>query len=163
MDSMYFIISNIDPDSAVTSSQVFVSAGESIGTSMQLLNSYGIHVEAYKTIDGMTYSINPTQFVAPVLKPEVNFALDCNELTTIVNGMVVSTQEIISLDPVKKYIGEPLVTIDIDDEEFPDPYDLVLQHGIDIRPAEDVEFFQSSTFLMVGVVPVTFSKFVYTI
>ena len=159
LDSLHFIISNIDVYSMFSvATPVFVNAGDFIGTPMELSDNYGIHIEAYKTLDNETYTINPTQFVSPALKPQASVVWDCNEVTTTVNGMVVDTQVVADSDPAVSYVGEPLVTIDIDDEEFPQPYDLVLDHGVEMAPAEDIEFFQSSTFLMVGVIPVTFSE-----
>ena len=162
LDSFHFIISNIEPYSTFTATPVFVTAGQALGLAMELTTElHGVHVEAYKTLDNKTYTVNPTQFIPPVLKPKATVVWDCNELTTMVNGMVVNTQTVVSSDPVETLVGDPLVTIDIDDEEFPQPYDLILEHDIGLSSMENVEFFQSSTFLMVGVIPVTFSKFLY--
>ena len=143
----------------MTSSPTFVYAGQSIGTAMKLSGGQsGVHVEAYKTLSNKTYTVDPTQFVSPVLSPTATVDWECNEVTTVVNGMVVDTQTVVKSSPVKELIGEPLVTINIPDEEFPQPYDMILDHGVEVSPGENVEFFQSSTFLMVGVIPVTFCK-----
>ena len=158
LDSFYFIISNIDPYHTFNDTPMFVTAGEVIGATMELFDTYSVHIEAYKTLGDKTYTVNPTQFVPPVLKPKASIMWDCNEITTIVNGMVVGTQTVASSNPNEQPIGSPLVTIDVDDEEFPQPYDLILDNDVGLSSAENVEFFQSSTFLMVGVIPVTFCK-----
>ncbi len=161
LDSFYFVISNIDPYHSFNATPIFVTAGEVIGTLID--DTQGVHVEAYKTLDNKTYTMNPTQFVSPVLKPKASVVWDCNEITTIVNGMVVDTQTIAESVPIEQSIGDSLVTIDVNDEEFPQPYDLVLDNDIGLSSAENVEFFQSSTFLMVGVIPVTFCKLLQTL
>lgn len=160
MDSIYFVISNIEPHHMLSNTPLFMKAGEIIGSAKPFNSEYaGIHVEAYKTLGSVTHSIDPTQFVAPVLKPTATVDWDCNEITTIVNGMVVETQDFASTNPKMELIGDPLISIDINDEEFPQPYDLILERTAELSSTEEVEFFQSSTFLMVGVIPVTFGMY----
>lgn len=158
MDSIYFVITNIEPHYTLNDTRSFVKAGEPIGTAKPFGDVHGIHIEVYKTLENVTYNVNPTQFVSPQLKPTATVEWDCNEITTIINGVVVETQDFASTDPEKELIGDPLISIDIDDEEFPQPYDLILEHTTELSSTEAVEFFQASTFLMVGVVPVTFGK-----
>ena len=161
MDSIYFVISNINPLSIFSANPVFVNAGDGIGFASEMGDSHGIHIEAYKILGNSTYSINPTQFLAPVLKPQAEVIWECNDITTMVNDVVIDTRTIGSSSPVLENIGDPLITIDIDDEEFPHPYDLIIDDQVGISSSGDMDFFQGSTFLTVGVIPVTFSEHKY--
>ena len=89
----------------------------------------------------------------------VNIEWDCNEITTLIKGVVVDTQTVSNSDPIKEFIGDPLINLFIPDHEFPQPYDLILEEDIDVSSTDNVEFFESSTFLVVGVIPVTFCEY----
>jgi len=159
LDSLHFIIANINPSNDITSTPTFVAAGEVIGGARELSDQYGIHVEAYKTLNNIEYSLDPTKFIPPVLDPVVDIEWDCNEITTLIKGVVVDTQTISKSDPIQEFIGDPLINLFIPYHEFPQPYDLILEEDFHVSSTDNVEFFQSSTFLVVGVIPVTFSKY----
>ena len=55
-------------------------------------------------------------------------------------------------------IGDPLVD-GVPDHEFPQPHDLVLRAEDSMTSSsESMQFFQSSTFIMVGQIPVQFGE-----
>ena len=159
LDSLHFVIANINPSTDITSTPTFIAAGKVIGEAKELYDVYGIHVEAYKTLNNTEYSQDPTQFIPPVLDPVVNIEWDCNEITTLIKGVVVDTRTVSNSDPIKEFIGDPLINLFIPDHEFPQPYDLILEEDIDVSSTDNVEFLQSSTFLVVGVIPVTFCEY----
>ena len=163
-NSIHFIITNLrlDPSVAPSDRQFFLS-GDVIGypdDSIQIAGESFIHVEAYKVVDGIEYAIDPMQFLQPNLDPQVGIQFECNDLVTYVWGMVVDRRPIspTELEPIM--IGDPLV-VGVPDHEFPQPHDLILRSDDSVTSVERVQFFQSSTFIMVGPIPVQFGEYLY--
>lgn len=156
----HFIIANVIPSDFVSDQPVIVRAGSTIGrtdTSFQLSQQTFIHVESYKTIDGTVHRIDPTQFLQPNLNPMVTVSYECNDFVTYVGGAVIDRRAIAPTSVETEHSGIPLVEL-YPDHEFPQPYDLVLTSEESQTSADNVEFFQSSTFIMVGPIPVQFGK-----
>ena len=154
-----FIIANIISSGFVSDERVLVHAGSTIGsvdTSYQIFNQTFIHVESYKTIDGTSYTIDATQFLQPNLNPKVDVVYSCNDFITFIGGAVIDRRAIVSTNAQVEHIGTPLVE-QFPIHEFPQTYDLVISTATH-NSAENVEFFQSNTFLMVGPIPVQFGE-----
>ena len=137
---------------------MFVRAGATLGSSLSISGKSVTHLEAYKTVDNVEYAQDPSQFLPPVQDPTFNVAWSCNELATLLQGVVVDVSTVSSTQPVKELIGDPLVTIIVPNHEFPQPYDMVLRENHTVSSSNNIQFFQSSTFLTVGPIPVTFCK-----
>lgn len=160
LDSITFIISNIDIAASVMTTPTFVLAGNAIGSysDFQLSGQRFIHVEAYKTVGGVTYTIDPSQFLTLELNPSATIEWDCNDMVTYVRDVVVDTRPVSSTTPSSEPVGDPLVTIVVPDHEFPQPNELVLEGAESVMSGDSVTFFESSTFLMVGPIPVTLGQ-----
>lgn len=148
------IISSTD----ISSTAMFVRAGATLGSALSISGKSVTHLEAYKTVDNVEYAQDPSQFLPPVQDPTFNIAWSCNELATLLQGVVVDVSTVSSTQPVKELIGDPLVTIIVPNHEFPQPYDMVLRENHTVSSSDNIQFFQSSTFLTVGPIPVTFCK-----
>ncbi len=51
--------------------------------------------------------------------------------------------------------------IDVPGHEFPQTFDIISTANVSIQPPSQVTFFQSSTFLMVGQIPIQFGKWTF--
>ena len=154
------IISNVNPASFITVDGVQVFAGDSVGTanSDTLCNDQSfIHVEVYKRLNGSFYAINPVQFLPVQYQPNINTELQCNDVTIMQSGMVISKQPIAGQDPRLQLIDPPIV--DVARNEFPQLRDYVVSDGYSYTSAGETELFSDSTFLLVGPFPVEFSTY----
>ena len=160
LDSIIFIISNVDPLPSVTAMPTFFLAGSSFGStgSFQVSGRSFIHIDAYKILGGVAYPVDPTQFLALQLSPSASITWDCNDMVTYVRGAVVDMRPASSTTPTSRLVGDPLVNIVVPDHEFPQPIDLVLEGAEHVQSPASVQFFQTSTFLMVGPIPVTLGQ-----
>ena len=70
---------------------------------------------------------------------------------------MVDRRSVSPLEPELEYTGSPLVE-GIPGHEFPQPHDLVFKAEESVMSADGVQFFQGSTFLMVGSIPVQFGE-----
>ena len=160
-NGIYFIIANLRPEPSVVSSEPrLLLSGDVIGypdDSVLVAEESFIHVEAYRVVDGNEYAIDPTQFLQPNLDPQVGIQFECNDLVTYVGGMVVDRWAIAPTELETVLIGDPLVN-GVPDHEFPQPHDLILSAEGSMTSSESVPFFQSSTFIMVGPIPVQFGE-----
>lgn len=153
------MISNIVPDSSITSDPRFYLTRDSFATpdsSIQYGGTSFVHIEAYKALNGTEHSMDAAIFLQPRLNPEVSIQFDCNDFVTYVGGVVVDRRDVVS-EELETRIAAALVE-GIPDHEFPQPYDLVLESDESMTSADRVQFFQSSTFLMVGSIPVQFGE-----
>ena len=66
-------------------------------------------MEAYKTVDSVQYTVNPTQFLQPNLRPAVSIEFGCNDLVTYVSGVVVERRPVAGTSLDAEFIGTPLV------------------------------------------------------
>ena len=66
-------------------------------------------MEAFKAIEGVEHSINPTQFLQPNLSPRVNVEFGCNDFVTYVSGVVVDRRPVARATLETDYIGNPLI------------------------------------------------------
>lgn len=158
--SFQFVIANIIPNDFVSDQPVIVQAGSTIGSadaSFQLSQQTFIHVESYKNIDGIMHRVDPTQFLQPNLNPMVAVSYECNDFVTYVGGAVIDRRAIAPSSVDMEHIGMPLVDL-YPIHEFPQPHDLMLTSEESQTSADNVEFLQSSTFIMVGPIPVQFGK-----
>jgi hypothetical protein len=201
-NGIYFILSNIIPAPSLTVQPQFYQSGNPIAsasTSQPVQSGKNfVHIEAYKMLNGQFFPLDPTQFLQPDLNVSVSVQLECNDVVTYVEGMVVERRNVLSsADVSRMQIGDPLVEgnekrfsfcsthawihhnislslclrlsfllslslyhiTGIPGHEFPQPYDLVIESSDSITSgATPVQFFQSSTFIMVGQIPVQFGK-----
>ena len=144
----------------LSSSPLFIKAGIELGFANLIAGKSTIHVEAYKsTIEapGTLYPQDPSQFLPSTVNPTASISWGCNEIATLINGAVVDVTTAVSNEPVQALVGDPLVDFNIA-HEFPQPYDLILKDNKTISSHTNVAFFESSTFLTVGPIPVSFSK-----
>ena len=141
----------------------FVLAGDAIGSFSDFLLSGQkfIHVEAYKMVGDVAYSVDPSQFLSLELSPSATVDWDCNDMVTYVRDVVVDTRPVSSTTPTSQPVGDPLVNIVVPDHEFPQALELVLEGAESVQSADSVTFFESSTFLMVGPIPVTLGEWVW--
>ena len=160
------MITNFVPSDSISSEPAFVSSGNMIDHSNDFGSGTGpatfVHLEAYKELAGTRYAVNPTQFLQPVLDPTISTEiLECNDVMTYVGGVAVDHALIVQEDPLKVYVGDPLVE-GIPRHEFPRPFDRLVSAESESELAspqdEAVGFYQSSTFIMVGSIPVQFGK-----
>ena len=112
LSGLHFLISNIVPNPSLNSQPRFFLSGDTIATSddsIQIGGESFIHVEAFKTIEGVEHRINPTQFLQPNLSPEVSVEFGCNDFVTYIGGVVVDRRPIARTTLETEYIGNPLV------------------------------------------------------
>lgn len=112
-NGVYFILSNVIPSPSLTVGQQFYQSGSVIASASnsQLPNgkSY-VHIEAYKMLNGQFFTLDPTQFLQPDLNVSVSVQLECNDIVTYVEGMVVERRNVLSSTEVTQMqVGEPLV------------------------------------------------------
>ena len=153
------VITNVDPASFVGADGVQVYTGQLIGvTSSDILcdNTPFIHVEIYKELNGISYAIDPAQFLPVQVQPDISLELQCNDVTVMESGMVIRKQPIAGQDPVLQLIEPPIV--DVARNEFPQLRDYILSDDYSYTSAGETELFRDSTFLLVGPFPVEFGK-----
>ena len=112
LSGLHFLISNIVPNPSLNSQPRFFLSGETVATSddsIQIGGGSFIHIEAFKTIEGVEHRINPTQFLQPNLSPRVNVEFGCNDFVTYVSGVVVDRRPIARATLETDYIGNPLI------------------------------------------------------
>ena len=69
-----------------------------------------VHIEAYKMLNGEFFPLNPTQFLQPDLDMSISVQLECNDIVTYIEGMVVERRSVLSSTEVTRMqVGEPLV------------------------------------------------------
>ena len=211
---IFFIISNVVPISAITSKPLYLKSGTVFAMTNDnttFNGEYFIHVEALKSVNGVQYLLDPTQFLQLRLDPQVTVEFECNDVVTYVGGVVVDRRNVVpsTTDVITELIGDPLVEgvclcvcacvcvrvcvcvcvcacvcafacvhvcvcvcvhahycqtqTGIPGHEFTQPHDLLLvasdssTSGLSL-----VQFFQSSTFIMVGPIPVQFGMYIHT-
>ena len=143
-----------------SSSPVFIKAATLLGSASVIADKPTIHVEAYKsTVEspGLLFPQDPSQFLPLVTNPTTSVTWSCNEIATLINGAVVDVATAVTRQPVQTLVGDPLVELNIA-HEFPQPYDLILKDNRTISSQTNVAFFESSTSLTVGPIPVSFSE-----
>ena len=131
-----------------------------LGSASLLAGKSTIHVETYKSTTeapGTLYPQDPSQLLPRTVNPTASISWSCNEIATLINGAVVDLTTAVTNEPVQTLVGEPLVDFSIA-HEFPQPYDIILKDNKTISSQTNVAFFESSTFLTVGPIPVSFSK-----
>lgn len=160
-----FTITNILPSIQLTQSPMFIRGGERLGvftSDPQQLNNdddeYYIHIAAYKTIGSEIFTINPTQYLQPIHNPQVDIRYDCNDLVTYIGQMVVDRRSLAPESPTTVPYGSVIVDDAIPDHEFTRPVDHILHSQGTILSGASVEVLSSSTFIMVGPIPVQFGK-----
>lgn len=117
-------------------------------------------MEVYKLVDSILYPQDPSQFIPHVLDPSVTVSWNCNDMTTLVRGIVVNVRPVVTADtPIKQLVGQPLINIEIP-HEFPQPHDLILKENHTVHSQNNMLFFSSATFLTIGPIPVTFCKYI---
>ena len=151
------IITNVNPASFIGADSVQVYTGQLIGiaNSNTLCNKPFIHIEMYKSLNGMLYATDPTQFLPVQFQPDINMELRCNDVTIMQSGMVIDKQPIAGQDPMLQLIDPPIV--DVARNEFPQLRDYVLSDDYSYTSAGETELFKDTTFLQVGPFPVEFS------
>lgn len=162
-DNIHLFVSNIVPLVTITTEPAFILAGEAIGsfsTNFQINGQAFIHIETLKTVNGVSYSMDPSQFLSLVTSPTASLNLDCNEMVTFVGDVVVDKRPVSMSTPTSEPVGNPIVTINVPGHEFPQPFELFLEGNEEVMSSNTVQFFQTSTFLMVGPIPVTFCKLI---
>ena len=121
-------------------------------------DEYYIHLAAYKTIGSDAFTINPTQYLQPIHDPQVEIEYDCNDLVTYIGQMVVDRRPLAPESPTTVSYGSVLVDDAIPDHEFTRPVDHILHSHGTLLSGASVEVLSSSTFIMVGPIPVQFGK-----
>lgn len=110
---VYFIISNIVPTPFLTVDPQFYQSGDVLASSSESLLQDGksfVHVEAYKVLNGQFFALDPTQFLQPELDVDVGVQLECNDVVTYVEGLVVERRNLLSsTDVTRMEVGDPLV------------------------------------------------------
>ena len=161
-----FTLHHIQPTITLTETPIFIRGGDPLGilTAEPPPNNsddeYYIHLEAHKRVGNETRTLDPTQFLQPILRPSVALSYECNDLVTYIGGSVVDRQ---SLSPTSAQVveyGEVLVEDTIPEHEFQRPVDHTLHAQGTILSGVSVELLASSTFIMVGPIPVQFGKLV---
>lgn len=159
-----FTLTHVLPTSDLTESPIFIRGGDPLGIftrepqTPNVDEEYYIHLEAHKTVGNESYTIDPTQFLQPILEPQVSLQYDCNDLVTYIGGVVVDRRTLAPDQPEEVEFGEQLVEDAIPGHEFPLPVDGVLQARGTILSGSSAEVFSSSTFIMVGPIPVEFGE-----
>lgn len=157
---LMMIITNVNPASFIRVDSVQVYTGEVIGTvdpDILCDDQAFIHVEMYKRLDGMFYSINPAQFLPVQYQPDINMELQCNDITVMQSGMVIDKQPIGGQDPTLHLIDPPIV--EVARNEFPQLRDFIVSDDYSYTSPGEAELFSDSTFLVVGPFPVEFSTY----
>ena len=113
-NGIYFILSNIVPASSLTVQLQFYQSGNPIATgastSQVPSGKTFVHIEAYKMLNGQFFSLDPTQFLQPDLNVSVSVQLECNDIVTYIEGMVVERRNVLSsIDVTRMQVGDPLV------------------------------------------------------
>ena len=112
-NGIYFILSNIVPTPSLTVEPQFYQSGNAIASTgnYQLLDGKSfVHIEAYKMLNGQFFPLDPTQFLQPDLDVDVSVQLECNDIITYVEEMVVERRSVLSsTEVIRMQIGEPLV------------------------------------------------------
>lgn len=134
-----------------------MKGGSVLGSAGMIAGKATIHLEAYKLINSILYSQDPTQFIPHVLDPTVDISWECNEIVTMIKGMVVDITPVVTMTTSKELVGEPLIDIEVP-HEFPQPYEMLIKENHTILSQKNTLFFDSSTSLTIGPVPVTFCK-----
>ena len=159
-----FTLSHVLPSLELTDSPIFIRGGDPLGifiTEPQTQNTddeYYIHIEAFKTVDNEAYGIDPTQYLQPIHNPLVTLQYDCNDLVTYIGGSVVDRRTVASDVADTLEFGAVLVEDTIPGHEFPQPVDHLLHTQGTILSGTTAEVFSSSTFIMVGPIPVQFGE-----
>lgn len=138
---------------------MFVRAGEMIGSALLMNGVPTVHFEMYKIIGNDHFNNDPSYLLPKLQEPTVTTEWNCNEVVTMVQGVVVQTIPVTTKPTQQVLIGDPLVTIQVPDHEFPQTYDVLLEESQETSSQNDVQFFHSSTTLMVGPLPVSLCKF----
>ena len=155
-----FTLTHILPSIELTDSPIFIPGGASLGIitpepqSEENDDEYYVHIEAHKTVGNETYTIDPTQFLQPILEPRVSLQYECNDLVTYIGGTVVDRRSLAPETSTVVEYGEEIVSEGIPDHEFPRPVDHVLQTQGTVLSGVSVEVFSSSTAVTVGTIPV---------
>ena len=113
-NGIYFILSNIIPAPSLTAQPQFYQSGTPIATSASTSQVQSgktfVHIEAYKMLNGQFFPLDPTQFLQPDLNVSVSVQLECNDIVTYVEGMVVERRNVLSsTDVTRMQVGDPLV------------------------------------------------------
>ena len=159
-----FSLSHIQPTITLTETPVFIRGGEPLGilTSepppQNIEGEHYIHLQLHKRVGNETYALDPTQFLQPIVRPSVALEYHCNDLITYVGGSVVDRRSLVPQTHQEVEYGEPLVDDAIPAHEFPRPVDHVLKAQGTILSGASVELLSSSTFIMVGPIPMQFGE-----
>ena len=162
--SITFTLTHILPSVELTESPIFIRGGEPLGVftpepqQMSDGDEYYIHVEAHKTIGSDMFTVDPTQFLQPIHDPSVELQYSCNDLVTYIGQTVVDRRSLAPDTPQSVPYGSELVENVIPDHEFSRPVDHLLISQGTILSGASVEVLSSSTFMMVGPIPVQFGK-----
>lgn len=112
-NGVYFILSNIVPAPLLTVQSQFYQSGNPIAsasTSQLPSGKTFVHIEAYKMLNGQFFPLDPTQFLQPDLDVSISVQLECNDIVTYVEGMVVERRNVLSsTDVTRMQVGDPLV------------------------------------------------------
>lgn len=159
-----FTLSHVLPSADLTDSPIFIRGGDPLGIIIEepqtenTVKEYYIHLEAHKAVRNETFTINPMQYLQPVHEPQVTLQYDCNDLVTYIGGTVVDRRAVAPESPKQVEFGAVLVEDTIPGHEFPRPVDGLLQAQGTILSGSSAEVFSSSTFVMVGPIPVQFGE-----
>ena len=150
------------PSTPLTDTPTFIQAGDTLGVLAETgtYEKY-LHLESHKTVESEVFTINPTQFLQPLLEPQVRVEYECNDVVAFIGGTVVYRDRIAPDSPEEIELGNPLVLDTIPGHEFPQPTDQVMESQGSIISGDSATVFSTSTFLMVGPIPVEFGEHCY--
>ena len=161
---LIFTLHHISPTVPLTVTPVFIRGGDPLGTltsepqNTDNNDEYYIHLEAHKRVGNETHSVDPSQFLQPIPTPSVALDYECNDLVTYVSGVVVDRHTLAPASPLVVDYGDVLVDDTIPGHEFSRPVDHTLHSQGTILSGTSVELLASSTFIMVGPIPVQIGK-----
>ena len=161
-----FTLHHIQPTITLIETPIFIRGGDPLGIlaaeppPSNTDDEYYIHLETHKKIGNETHALDPTQFLQPILRPSVALSYECNDLVTYIGGSVVDRHSLSPTSPLVVEYGEVLVEDTIPEHEFQRPVEHTLHAQGTILSGASVELLASSTFIMVGPIPVQFGKLV---
>ena len=159
-----FTLSHIEPTVSLSDTPTFISGGDPLGIitneppPQNIDDEPYIHMELYKTVGNETYTLDPSQFLQSIQQPSVVLEYECNDLVTYVGGTVVDRRTLAPDTPEVVDFGDILVEDAIPGHEFARPVDYKMHAQGTIISGVSVELLSSSTFLMVGPIPVEFGE-----
>lgn len=159
-----FSLHHILPTLSLTETPVFIQGGQPLGIltaeppPQNTEGDHYIHLEAHKGVGNESHTLDPTQFLQPILRPSVAMDYDCNDLVTYIGGAVVDRHTLAPSSPEEVEYGEALVEDAIPEHEFPRPVDHTLHAQGTILSGVSADLLSSTTFVMVGPIPVQFGE-----